>query len=109
MSRNRKGFKIVLFVVAEILAQVGLLTLGWLVVPIPVQYSVILGMLIAIAFMGYFDSSRAQRLASLESDVIRNDRDTKSKISNLKQEIEQNKSAIRELNKRLESIERQQG
>lgn len=106
MNNYAKVIKIVLFLVTETIAQFILWVFSEkLSINFP-SVNIIIGMLIAILFMFYFDSARAVRLNRLEHDVDVHERNSKQKLNELSSEIRTTKEEVVILKKRLDSIER---
>lgn len=106
MSNFAKAIKIVLFLVTETTAQFILLAFSKkLSINFP-NVNIIIGMLIAIIFMFYWDNARAIRLNRLEHDVDVHERKSQQKLTELSSEIRTTKEEVVMLKKRLDSIER---
>ena len=106
MGNFTKVIKIVLFLATEVIAQ---LILALFSERFDVDFpnlNIIIGMLIAIVFMFYWDNSRAIRLSRLEHDVDTHERNSQQKLNELSSEIRTTKEEVVILKKRLESIER---
>lgn len=101
-----KVLKIVVFLVAEVIAQIALLAItNHFAFSMP-TLNILAGMLIALGFMGYWDNSRAIRLGKLERDVELNTLNSNLKITKLSVEIENNKQELDTLKNRLDEIEK---
>ena len=106
MNNFAKVIKIVLFLVTETIAQFILLEFSEkLSINFP-SVNIIIGMLIAILFMFYFDNARSVRLNKLEHDVDVHERSSQQKLNELSSEIRTTKEEVVILKKRLDSIER---
>lgn len=106
MGNFTKVIKIVLFLVTETIAQFILLAFSEkLSINFP-NVNIIIGMLIAILFMFYWDNARANRLNRLEHDVDIHERSSQQKLTELSSEIQTTKEEVVMLKKRLDSIER---
>lgn len=106
MGNFVKGIKIVLFLATEVIAQLILILFSeQFSVNFP-NLNIIIGMLIAIVFMFYWDNTRAIRLSRLEHDVDTNERNSQQKLKELSSEIRTTKEEVVILKKRLDSTER---
>lgn len=106
MGNFAKVIKIVLFLVTETIAQFILLAFSEKLNTNFPNVNIIVGMLIAILFMFYWDNTRAIRLNRLEHDVNLNERNSQQKLTELSSEIRTTKEEVVMLKKRLDSIER---
>ena len=101
-----KVLKIVIFLIAEVISQGILLAItNYLALNMP-TLNIIVGMLVALAFMGYWDSSQSIRLGKLERDVEINTLNSDLKITKLSVEIQDTKQELDTLKNRLDKIEK---
>lgn len=106
MSNFAKVIKIVLFLATETIAQFILMEFSEVLSVNFPSVNIVIGMLIAILFMFYFDNTRAIRLNKLEHEVDSHERSAQQKLNELSSEIRTTKEEVVILKKRLDSIER---
>lgn len=101
-----KVLKIVIFLIAEVISQGILLAItNYLALNMP-TLNIIVGMLVALAFMGYWDNNQSIRLGKLERDVEINTLNSDLKITKLSVEIQDTKQELDTLKNRLDKIEK---
>lgn len=106
MSNFAKVIKIVLFLATETIAQFILMEFSEVLSINFPSVNIVIGMLIAILFMFYFDNARSVRLNKLEHDIDNHERSAQQKLNELSSEIRTTKEEVVILKKRLDSIER---
>lgn len=103
--KNSRFFKIFILLVLEVVVQIGLILTTEHMNTYSMSLNVIVGIIVAIIYMAYWDSAREFRLKNLELTVKENKISDNDKIIELSNEILQTKQELERLKKRVHEIE----
>lgn len=103
--KNSRFFKIFILLILEVVVQIGLILTTEHMNTYSMSLNVIVGIIVAIIYMAYWDSAREFRLNNLELTVNENKISSNDKIIELSDEISQTKQELEDLKKRVYEIE----
>lgn len=103
---KEKVLRLLAFLGIEVLAQVALvISMSYIGINDP-TFNVIIGMLLALAFMAYWDNTREIRLRRLEGKVTDNEKRADKSIQELSEELRMTEEEVEGLRRRVDKIER---
>lgn len=103
--RNSRFYKLTILVLTEIVSQVGLVLVTDHFNTYSLTLNVLVGIILAIVFMAYWDNTREYRLNNLEIKVDESTKESIEKIQRLSNEINLTKRELHDLEIRINRID----
>lgn len=104
--RNSRFYKVSILLLIEIVTQIGLVLVTEHFDSYSLTLNILVGIIIAIVYMAYWENTREFRLTNLEIKVRENKDNNVARIQELHTEINDTKRELDDLKKRVRSIEK---